>query len=66
MKILALSDERYPAFYEQYVDGRLKDYDLIISCGDLRPDYLSFIVTVARCPVLYVPGNHDGRYEKNR
>lgn len=65
MKILALSDEEYPAFYEQYVEGRLKGYDLILSCGDLKPGYLSFVVTVAHTPVLYVPGNHDGRYEKN-
>ena len=64
MKILALSDEEYPAYYEQYVDGRLKGYDLIISCGDLKPDYLSFIVTVAHAPLIYVPGNHDGCYEK--
>lgn len=64
MKILALSDEEYPAYYEQYVDGKLKGYDLIISCGDLKPDYLSFIVTVAHAPLIYVPGNHDERYIK--
>lgn len=64
MKILALSDEEYPAYYEQYVDGRLKGYDLILSCGDLKASYLSFIVTVSHTPVLYVPGNHDGGYEE--
>lgn len=64
MRILALSDEEYPAFYEQYTEGRFKGYDLILSCGDLKPDYLSFIVTVAHVPVLYVPGNHDERYVK--
>ena len=63
MKILALSDEEYPAYYEQYVKGRLSGYDLILSCGDLKADYLSFIVTVSHTPLLYVPGNHDGRYE---
>ena len=63
MKLLVLSDEEYPAYYEQYVKGRLSGYDLILSCGDLKPDYLSFIVTVSHTPVLYVPGNHDGRYE---
>ena len=64
MKILALSDEECPALWDYYVPGRLKDYDLILACGDLKAEYLSFIVTMARCPVLYVPGNHDGRYEK--
>ncbi len=65
MKILALSDEECPALYDYYVPGRLKDYDLIISCGDLNAKYLSFIVTMARVPVLYVHGNHDGGYERN-
>lgn len=64
MKILVLSDRECPAFYEYYTEGRLKEYDLIISCGDLKPSYLSFIVSVARAPVLYVHGNHDTRYEK--
>ena len=65
MRILALSDEECPALWEYYVPGRLKDYDLILACGDLKPEYLSFVVTMARCPVLYVPGNHDARYEVN-
>ena len=64
MKILALADEECPALWDYYVPGRLKDYDLILACGDLKAEYLSFIVTMAKCPVLYVPGNHDGRYEK--
>ena len=64
MKILVLSDEVCPAFYEYYTDGRLKEYDLIISCGDLNAKYLSFIVTMARVPVLYVHGNHDVGYDR--
>ena len=63
MKILAIADEECPALYDYYVPGRLADYDLIISCGDLNPKYLSFIVTMARVPVLYVHGNHDVRYD---
>ena len=62
MKILAIADEECPALYDYYVPGRLADYDLIISCGDLNPKYLSFIVTMARVPVLYVHGNHDASY----
>ena len=65
MKILALSDEECPALWEYYMPGRLSSYDLILSCGDLNASYLSFVVTMARCPVLYVHGNHDGAYEKN-
>lgn len=62
MKILAVSDEECTALWDCYVPGRLNDYDLIISCGDLKADYLSFLVTMARCPVLYVHGNHDTSY----
>lgn len=65
MKILAMSDEEYPGFYEYYTPGKLREYDLIISCGDLKASYLSFIVTVARAPLLYVHGNHDVSYERN-
>ena len=64
MKILALSDQECPALYDYYVPGRLKEYDLIISCGDLKASYLSFIVTMARAPVLYVHGNHDTGYDR--
>ena len=65
MKILAVSDEECAALWDSYVPGRLKDYDLIISCGDLKADYLTFLVTMGRCPVLYVHGNHDTSYKNN-
>lgn len=63
MKILAISDEECAALWDYYTPGKLAEYDLILSCGDLKPEYLSFLVTMARCPVLYVHGNHDGCYE---
>ena len=64
MKILCLSDEECPALWDYYTPGKLKGYDLILSCGDLKASYLSFIVTMARCPVLYVHGNHDTNYSR--
>lgn len=64
MKILAISDEEAPGLWEYYTPGKLKDFDLILSCGDLKADYLSFLVTMGRAPVLYVHGNHDKGYEK--
>ena len=64
MRILVVSDEECPALWDYYVPGRLKEYDLIISCGDLKASYLSFLVTMGRAPVLYVPGNHDHDYLK--
>ena len=63
MKILTLSDEECPALWDFYTPGRLSGYDLILSCGDLNAKYLSFLVTMARCPVLYVHGNHDVNYD---
>ena len=62
MKILAISDEECPALWDFYTPGRLDGYDLILSCGDLNAKYLSFLVTMANRPLLYVHGNHDGGY----
>lgn len=63
MKILAIADEECPALWDYYVPGKLKEYDLILSSGDLHAAYLSFLVTMARCPLMYVHGNHDIGYE---
>lgn len=65
MKILAIADEEVMSLWDNYVPGRLKEYDLILSCGDLHAAYLSFLVTMGRAPVLYVHGNHDIGYEIN-
>ena len=62
MKLLLISDKESPYLWDYYQPGCLKDYDLILSCGDLKPDYLTFLVTMARGPLLYVHGNHDGNY----
>lgn len=64
MKILAVADIESKYFYDYYTPGKLREFDLIISCGDLRPKYLEFLVTMARCPLLYVHGNHDERYDE--
>ena len=64
MRILAISDEEVDALWEYYQPGRLAEYDLIISAGDLKPSYLEFLVTMARCPLLYVHGNHDTSYKR--
>ena len=63
MKILAISDVEAKYYYDFYVPGRLREFDLIIACGDLRRPYLEFLATMARCPLLYVHGNHDDAFE---
>ena len=64
MRILLISDEECPYLWEHYQPGRLDGIDLIVSCGDLSPEYLSFLVTVGRAPLVYVHGNHDDKYAK--
>ena len=63
MKILVLADQKSKYLYDFYEPDKLKDIDLIISCGDLPANYLSFFVTLCSVPLLYVKGNHDGKYE---
>ncbi len=64
MKVLLVSDIEADRFYEYYQPGRLKGFDVIISCGDLKVEYLEFLVTMARCPLLYVHGNHDEHFSR--
>lgn len=63
MRILVIADEESKYLWDYYEDGKLKDIDLILSAGDLNPNYLSFLTTFANVPVLYVHGNHDDKYD---
>ena len=65
VRILTVSDEESSFYYDHYAPGRLESFDLILSCGDLRREYLEFLGTLARCPVVYVRGNHDDRLEEH-
>lgn len=64
MKILAISDEESKYLWDHYEPEKLQDIDLILSCGDLDPRYLSFLATMCHAPVLYVRGNHDDKYSR--
>ena len=64
MRILTIADEESKALWDHFRPGTLKGVDLILSCGDLDPDYLQFLVTMANCPLLYVRGNHDEVYDR--
>ncbi len=63
MRILVVADEPNKALWDYYDGQKLKGLDLILSAGDLPPEYLSFLVTFANCPLYYVHGNHDTKYE---
>ncbi len=64
MKILTIADTESSMLWDFYQSHYLEDIDLILSAGDLDPDYLSFLVTLGHAPVLYVPGNHDSVYDR--
>ena len=58
-RILAVADDESTCYYENYRQGNLDGFDLILACGDLPRVYLEFLTTMAKCPVLYIRGNHD-------
>ena len=64
MKILFLAHIESKFLWDYFDKSKLEGVDLIISCGDLSANYLSFLATFTHAPILYVRGNHDGRYEQ--
>lgn len=64
MRILLLADQPEPRLWDHLDRSRLEGIDLILSCGDLPAEYLSFLTCFTHAPILYVHGNHDGRYAK--
>ncbi len=65
MKIITIADVESPYLWDEQNPYKLRDADLILSCGDLKPEYLSFLATFTRAPVLYVHGNHDDCYKQH-
>lgn len=63
MKILLLADKESLYLWDYFEKSKLEGIDLILSCGDLHPHYLSFLATFFQGPVLYVHGNHDDCYK---
>ena len=62
MRVLAVADKESAYYYDYYTPGKLSEFDLILACGDLRREYLEFLATLARCPVVYVRGNHNDSF----
>ena len=63
MKIMLISDEEDRGLWDYFKKEKLEGADLILTAGDLKAVYLSFLVTLANRPLLYVHGNHDGSYD---
>ena len=55
--VLAVSDEVDRALYADV--GAVRDARLIVACGDLPFDYLSYLMNALDVPLVFVPGNHD-------
>lgn len=64
MRILFLADEEAKIYWDYFRKEEFPEVDLIVSCGDLKAEYLSFLATMVPVPVLYVHGNHDAKYDK--
>jgi len=63
MKILSVSDYVVSTLYDNFDAEQFPKIDLILSCGDLPPEYLSYLLASFNVPVYYVRGNHDIRYD---
>ena len=62
LKCLAVSDFEVAELTARVKERRLPDIDFILSCGDMAPEYLSFLRDRLDRPLYYVKGNHDIRY----
>ncbi len=63
MKILSVSDYVVSTLYDNFDAECFPNIDLILSCGDLPPEHLSYLVASFNAPLYYVRGNHDIRYD---
>ncbi|MGN0995582.1 MAG: metallophosphoesterase [Candidatus Ventricola sp.] len=62
MRILLIADQAEPTLWENLNRKKLEGVELVLSCGDLPPEYLSFLTCFTPAPILYIHGNHDGKY----
>ena len=63
MRILAVSDHVEPALHGRFDPEPFRGTRLIVSCGDLPPEYLTHLTRSLNAPLYYVRGNHDIRYD---
>jgi uncharacterized protein len=63
MRILTVSDFIEKSLDQKIESDSLPKIDLILSCGDIAPEYLALLKEKLSCPLYYVKGNHDIRHE---
>jgi hypothetical protein len=59
IRFLVASDVAEPALMHAINREALGLLDGILGCGDLEPDWLSFLADSFHAPLIYVRGNHD-------
>ncbi|MEJ5349842.1 MAG: metallophosphoesterase [Desulfosoma sp.] len=62
MRFLTVSDTVSPELFPVTDPRAFQPLDAVLSCGDVPPEYLTYLGHVFRVPVYYVRGNHDIRY----
>ena len=65
MKIMVMSDEESSYIWEHLDKSVFEGVDMILAAGDLKSEYLEYVVTMSNKPVFYVHGNHDEKYKVN-
>ena len=66
VKILSVSDVVDPILHQNAGSEPFSDIDVIVSCGDLPPEYLSRLVHAFKAPLYFVSGNHDIRFKEKQ
>ena len=59
MRVLVVADVEDKRIYDYFKKERVEGVELIVSCGDLKANYLDFLVSMVNVPMIYVHGNHD-------
>ena len=65
VKALLVADQENAYIWDYFDKSVFAGVEVIISCGDLKASYLSFLTTMVAAPLYYVHGNHDGTYLTN-
>ncbi len=67
MKILIVSDfidSTLDSTLDRMIENKsIHTIDLILSCGDISPEYIESLKEKLSAPLYYVKGNHDIRYK---
>ena len=59
VRLLAVSDEPEKSLDFERNRQEIGKVDAVLGCGDLEPDYLSYLADAFKAPLIYVRGNHD-------